>query len=73
MSDKHTRKRSTEEKFSMKQAATLIGVHVATVSRLLDNGKLGYYQIASRRVVGQTHLEEFLFLAERKATAKAVY
>lgn len=66
-------KRALEEKFSMKQAATRIGVHVATVSRLLDNGKLGYYQIGTRRVVGQTHLEEFLSLAERKATAKAVY
>ena len=65
--------RATEEKFSMKQAAKLIGVHIATVSRLLDKGKLGYYQIGTRRVVGQTHLEAFLSLAERKPTAKVVY
>ena len=57
----------------MKQAATLIGVHVATVSRLLDGGKLGYYQIGRRRVVGYAHLEEYLTLAERKPTAKVIY
>jgi excisionase family DNA binding protein len=65
-------KRVLEEKFSMKQAAARIGVHVATVSRLLDSGKLGYYQVGTRRIVGQTHLEEFLSLAERKRTAKVV-
>jgi excisionase family DNA binding protein len=57
----------------MKAVAALIGVHVATVSRLMDSGKLGYYQIGARRVVGQTHLEEFLCLAERRPTDKAVY
>lgn len=66
-------KRATEEKFSMKQAATLIGVHVATVSRLLDSRKLGYYQVGARRVVGFAHLEEYLNLAERKAKAKTIY
>jgi excisionase family DNA binding protein len=61
--------KALEQKFSMRQAAAQIGVHVATVSRLLDNGKLGYYQIGARRVVGQKHLEDFLARVERKPKA----
>jgi hypothetical protein len=40
--------------------------------RLLDAGKLGCYQVGSRRIVAESHLQEFLSLAERKATVKAV-
>ena len=57
----------TEQKFSMGKVAEMIRVHVSTVSRLMDNGKLGYYQIGRRRVVGATHLEQYLSAAERQA------
>jgi hypothetical protein len=39
----------------------------------MDSGKLGYYQIGTRRIVGQTHLEQYLLLAERKARVTAVH
>ena len=59
----------TERKFSMGKVAELIRVHVSTVSRLMDSGKLGYYQIGRRRVVGAGHLEKYLSGAERQAKA----
>lgn len=39
----------------------------------MDSGKLGYYQIGTRRIVGKKHLEEYLLLAERKAKVLAVH
>jgi len=65
--------KATEQKFSIARVAEAIGVHPATVSRLMDKGKLGYYQIGSRRVVGERHLEQYLLLAERKARVTAVH
>jgi excisionase family DNA binding protein len=56
-----------EQKFSMGRVAELIRVHVSTVSRLMNSGKLGYYQIGRRRVVGAGHLEQYLSDAERQA------
>ena len=35
-------------------------------------GKLGCYQIGDRRIVAESHLHEFLSLAERKAIVKTV-
>lgn len=61
--------KATEQKFSMVKVAELIRVHVSTVSRLMDSGKLGYYQIGRRRVVGAGHLEQYLSVAERQAKA----
>jgi excisionase family DNA binding protein len=63
--------RATEQKFSMEKVAELIRVHVSTVSRLMDSGKLGYYQIGRRRIVGASHLEQYLLLAERQAKIRS--
>ena len=65
--------KATEQKFSMDKVAELIRVHVSTVSRLMDSGKLGYYQIGRRRVVGATHLEQYLSAAERRAKANPLH
>lgn len=56
----------------MSQVAELIGVHRTTILRLLDAGKLGCYQIGDRRIVAESHLQEFLLQAERKATVKSL-
>lgn len=72
MSEQTTKLKITETKFSMSQVADLLGVHRTTIMRLLDAGKLGCYQIGDRRIVAESHLQEFLSLAERKATAKAI-
>ena len=65
--------KATEPKFSVDKVAEAIGVHRSTVSRLMDSGKLGYYQVGDRRIVGERHLEQYLLLAEHKANAKAVH
>ena len=70
MSDQTTKAKITETKFSMSEVAELIGVHRTTILRLLDAGKLGCYQIGDRRIVAESHLQEFLSLAERRATIK---
>lgn len=63
-------RRATEVKHSMKATAQMIGVHVSTVSRMMSGGKIGYYQIGGRRVIGQSHLETYLAYAERQATKR---
>jgi excisionase family DNA binding protein len=65
--------KATEVKFSIKEVAQRIRVHSTTVYRLMDNGKLGFYQIGGRRIVGEGHLEQYLSLAERKAKVKAIH
>ncbi len=65
--------KGTEPKFCIDKVAEVIGVHRATVSRLMESGKLGYYQVGDRRIVGERHLEEYLSLAERKAKVKTVH
>lgn len=72
MQEQREKSQITETKFSMGQVAKLIGVHRTTIMRLLDAGKLGCYQIGDRRTVAESHLQEFLLLAERKATVKAL-
>jgi excisionase family DNA binding protein len=70
MQEQRGKSQITETKFSMAQVAKLIGVHRTTIMRLLDAGKLGCYQVGDRRIVAESHLQEFLSLAERKAIVK---
>jgi excisionase family DNA binding protein len=62
----------TEPKFYDK-VAEVMGVHRRTVTRLRDSGKLGYYQVGDRRIVGASHLQLYRSLAERKATVDAIH
>jgi excisionase family DNA binding protein len=64
--------KATQQKFSMGKVAQLIRVHVSTVSRLMDSGKLGYYQIRRRRIVGAGHLDQYLTLSERQAKIRSI-
>jgi excisionase family DNA binding protein len=72
MQEQTSKPKVSETKFSMGEVAKLIGVHRTTIMRLLDAGKLGCYQIGDRRIVAESHLQEFLSLAERKATVKSL-
>jgi excisionase family DNA binding protein len=65
--------KATEQKFSIAKVAELIRVHVSTVSRLMDSGKLGYYQIGRRRIVGEGHLEHYLSVTERRAKGPSAH
>lgn len=64
--------KTTEAKFSIKEVAQRFRVHATTVYRLMDMGKLGFYQIGRRRIVGEQHIEQYLSLAERKPKVKAI-
>jgi len=65
--------KATEAKFSIKEVAQRFRVHVTTVYRLMDMGKLGFYQIGGRRIVGESHIEQYLAQAERKAKVEAIH
>jgi excisionase family DNA binding protein len=65
--------RANEAKFSIKEVAQRFRVHATTVYRLMEKGKLGFYQIGSRRIVGESHIEQYLSLAERKADVKIIH
>jgi excisionase family DNA binding protein len=62
-----------EPKFSITKAATVIGISRSQVRNLLNSGKLGYYQVGSRRIIGEGHLQEYLSLAERRSTVRAIH
>jgi excisionase family DNA binding protein len=64
--------KATEAKFSIKEVAQRFRVHATTVYRLMEKGKLGFYQIGSRRIVGENHIEQYLSLAERKAESEGI-
>jgi excisionase family DNA binding protein len=59
--------KATEIKFSIEEVSQRFRVDATTVYRLMEEGKLGFYQIGSRRIVGEKHIEQYLSLAERKA------
>jgi len=52
--------------YSIDMVAELICVHRSTVERLLESRKLGFYQVGRRRVISQTHLNEYLAQVERE-------
>ena len=70
MQEQSSKPNVAETKFSMSQVAKLIGVHRTTIMRLLDAGKLDCYQIGDRRIVAESHLQEFLSVVECKTTTK---
>ena len=57
-----------EKKYSIGQAAMALGISPSGVRLLLNNKKLGYYQSGKRKLIGEGHLQEYLSLAERKAS-----
>ena len=63
----------TEEKFSMEEAAAIIGISTSGVRKLLNNKKLGYYQSGKRRIIGESHLTEYLTKIERNKTKEKIY
>jgi excisionase family DNA binding protein len=52
--------------YSIDMVAEVICVHRSTVERLLESRTLGFYQVGRRRVIGQTHLNEYLAQVERE-------
>ena len=63
----------TEKKFSIEEAAKIIGISTSGVRLLLNNKKLGYYQSGKRRIIGEGHLTEYLAKIERNKTKAQIY
>jgi len=63
----------TEKKFSLEEAAAIIGISTSGVRLLLNNRKLGYYQSGKRRIIGESHLTEYLTKIERNKTKEKIY
>jgi len=63
----------TEKKFSLEEAAAIIGISTSGVRLLLNNCKLGYYQSGKRRIIGESHLTEYLTKTERNKTKEKIY
>jgi len=63
----------TEKKFSIEEAGAIIGISTSGVRLLLNNKKLGYYQSGKRRIIGETHLNEYLTKIERNKTKATIY
>ena len=63
----------TEKKFSIEEAAAIIGISTSGVRLLLNNKKLGYYQSGKRRIIGEGHITEYLNKIERNNTKKQIY
>jgi len=63
----------TEKKFRIEEAAAIIGISPSGVRLLLNNKNLGYYQSGKRRIIGETHLSEYLTKIERNKTKPRIY
>ena len=63
----------SEKKFSMEDAADIIGISTSGVRKLLNSKKLGYYQSGKRRIIGEGHLTEYLTKIERNKTKANIY
>ena len=62
-----------EKKYSIKEAATLIGISPSGVRRLLDTRKLGYYQSGRRRIIGEGDVRRYCALIHRVSPAEAIH
>ena len=56
----------------MEQVAELLGVHPATAYRLLEAGKLAFYQIGGSKRVDPDDLEAYLASCRREARTRSV-
>jgi excisionase family DNA binding protein len=55
-----------EDKFTITAAAQLLSVSPTTVRREIKRRNLGSYLLAGRRLIGESHLTEYLARCERK-------
>lgn len=58
--------KTTENKFTVIHAAQLLGVSPTTVGREIRRRKLGSYRLAGRRLIGESHLFDYLVRCEQK-------
>lgn len=55
-----------ESKFTITDAARLLSVSATTVRREIKRRNLGSYRLAGRRLIGESHLSDYLARREQK-------
>lgn len=60
-------KKLNEKKFTVAQAAEILSLHPSSLRRKMADKSLGFYRFSSKILIGESHLEEFVEQAERKA------
>jgi excisionase family DNA binding protein len=62
-----------EDRFSIDEAAQMIGISAISVRREIQRGRLGCYRICGGRVlrVGRSHIEEYLRRCEQASVEDA--
>jgi excisionase family DNA binding protein len=58
--------KTTENKFTIIDTAQLLNVSPTTVRREIKRGNLGSYRLAGRRLVGDSHLSDYLTRCEQR-------
>ena len=63
---------ANEKLYTKKEAALVLRLSEITIHRAIKRKKLGAYKFGTRVMIGQSHLDAFLRLSERKANWTAV-
>lgn len=59
--------KATENKFTVIDTAQLLSLSPTTVRREIRRRNLGSYRLAGRRLIGESHLSDYLARREQKA------
>lgn len=54
-----------ERKYSVDEAAVILGIHPVSVRRIIAEGAMGAYRFRDRVLVGESHLAEYVRRCER--------
>lgn len=62
---------ATEKLYTKKEAAAALRLSEISIHRAIKQKRLGAYRFGARVMIGQSHLDDFLRRAERKAKVVA--
>lgn len=62
---------ATEKLYTKKEAAMALRLSEISIHRAIKQKRLGAYRFGARVMIGQSHLDDFLRRAERKAKVVA--
>ncbi len=59
-------KKLVEQKFTVTQAAEMLGLHPISVRRKIADESLGHFRFNEKILIGESHLKDFIERSERK-------
>jgi excisionase family DNA binding protein len=59
-------KKLVEQKFTVTQAAEMLGLHPISVRRKIADESLGHFRFNEKILIGESHLKDFVKRSERK-------